>query len=119
MEEFDVIGGHREWYRSLEGQGQRVPKTSYYAGRPVEPGSVLPDGRRFTNFAEFREHLLDEPDAIVRGIAQKLLVYSCGRPFTPREQTDVDFVVESARKKGFGLRSMIHAVVDSELFHQP
>ena len=119
MEEFDVIGGHRERYRSLEGQGQRVPKTSYYAGLPVEAGGVLPDGRRFTNFAEFRAHLLNEPDAVVRGIAQKLLVYSCGRPFTPREQSYVDSVVESARKDGLGLRSMIHAVVDSELFHQP
>ncbi|WP_166824444.1 DUF1592 domain-containing protein [Thalassoroseus pseudoceratinae] len=119
LEEFDVIGGHREAYRSLEGKGRRVGKTRYYAGSAVESDGALHDGRTFQNFAEFRAHLKDDPETIARAIAKKLLVYGGGRPVTRANQASVDSVADAARKDDFGLRSMIHAVVDSELFHQP
>ena len=56
---------------------------------------------------------------IARAIAEKLLVYGCGRPVTAADRSVVDGVVESARDNDFGLRSMIEAVVESELFHRP
>ena len=119
LEEFDVIGGHRPWYRSLKGKGKRVGKTRYYAGPAVQSHGELPDGRKFTNFAEFRQLLLEQPDVVARAMAKKLLVYGCGRPVTRGEQASIDAVVEGSRDKRFGLRSMIHAVVESELFHRP
>jgi hypothetical protein len=121
LEEFDVIGGHREWYRSLEGKDrvQKIAKTNYYAGLPVESNGELPDGRTFAGFVEFRKRLLEDPDAIARAIAEKLLVYGCGRPVTHSERSSVESVVTASRTKQLGLRSMIHAIVESELFHRP
>ncbi|MFH5803731.1 DUF1592 domain-containing protein [Alienimonas sp. DA493] len=122
LEEFDVIGGHRAAYRSvekLEPRQRKVEKTNYYEGRPVESDGELPGGRTFGGFVEFRQRLLEDPDAIARALAEKLLVYGCGRPVGPAERASVDAVVEGARDDDFGLKSMIHAVVDSELFHRP
>lgn len=119
LEEFDVIGGHRQWYRSLGNEGQRVPKTRYRVGPTVEKGGQLPDGRTFAGFVEFRRLLQQEPETIARALAEKLLVYGCGRPVTAADRQAVEAVVEASRNKDFGLRSMIHAVVDSELFLSP
>jgi len=119
LEEFDVIGGHRDWYRSLGGKGERVSKTNYHIGPTIQTGAELADGRKFADFVGFRELLLDDPDAIARALAEKLLVYGCGRPVGPADREAVDAVVEATRDRDFGLRSMIHAVVDSELFLTP
>ena len=121
LEEFDVIGGHRDRYRSLEGKGrdQKIGKTNYYAGLPVESNGELSDDRTFADFVEFRKRLLEDPDTISRAIAEKLLVYGCGRPVTHSERSSVESVVAASRTKQLGLRSMIHAVIESELFHRP
>lgn len=119
LEEFDPIGGHRTAYRSL-GEGAKVEgkKVNYKIGPPVESGD-LSGGEEFTNFVEFRQQLLEEPDRIPRAIAEKLLIYGTGRPITAADRSSVDSVVEAAKKKKLGLRTMIHAVVESELFHRP
>ena len=119
LEEFDVIGGHREWYRAIQGKGSRVEKTNYYIGPTVEPSGSFRDGREFTGFKEFRKQLLEDSDLVTRAIATKLLIYGCGRPVGRGEQSSVDTVVSYAEQHDNGLRSMIHAVVESELFHQP
>ncbi|NNJ24133.1 DUF1592 domain-containing protein [Alienimonas chondri] len=121
LEEFDVIGGHRTNYRAVEGKPRqrKIPKTSYYDGPPVESDGAFADGRDFNGFKAFRERLLEDPDRIVTTVAEKLLIYGCGRPVGPGERASVQSVVEAARANEFGLRSMIHAAVDSELFHRP
>ena len=119
LEEFDVIGGHRRWYRTLAGKGQRVKKTNYRFGLPVETGGQMRDGRTFGSFVEFRELLCSDPDAVAKALAEKLLVYGSGRPVSIADRRDVDSIVDATRKNDFGLRSMIHAVVDSELFLSP
>jgi hypothetical protein len=119
LEQFDVIGGQREWYRSLGNTGERVPKVYYRVGPPVEKGGEMANGREFADFVEFRQLLLEDPDTIARALAKKLLIYGCGRPVTKADQAAVDAVAKAAGKNNCGLRSMIHAVVDSELFHRP
>jgi hypothetical protein len=118
LEVFDPIGGTRDRYRSL-GEGEKVKDQRYKLGLKVEANGELPDGRTFADFIEFRRHLLSQRERIARAMAEKLLVYSTGRPVTAADRTAVETVVESVQKKDLGLRSMIHSVVDSELFHQP
>lgn len=119
LEEFDVIGGHRDWYRSLGSEGKRVPRTNYRIGPTVEKGGRLHDGRQFTGFVDFREHLAESPELIAHAIAEKLLVYGCGRPVRFADREAVESAVETAKKSEYGLRSMIHAVIDSDLFLRP
>ncbi|MCA8992107.1 MAG: DUF1592 domain-containing protein [Planctomycetaceae bacterium] len=119
LEEFDVIGGHRAAYRASQGKGRKVDKTNYYVGLAVESDGDFIDGRKFSGFEEFRQHLLEDSDTVSRAIATKLLVYGCGRRVGRGDQTSVDSVVNYADQHNNGLRSMIHAVVESELFHHP
>jgi hypothetical protein len=119
LEQFDVIGGERDWYRSLGDKGERVAKTNYRVGPLVDKGGALADGRKFADFVEFRQLLVAEPEVIARALAEKLLVYGCGRPVAAGDRQAVAAVVEASGKSDHGLRSMIHAVVDSELFLSP
>ncbi|MEZ6067304.1 MAG: DUF1592 domain-containing protein [Planctomycetaceae bacterium] len=117
LEEFDVIGNWRTRYRSVEGKREdRVDRTNYYLGLAVESDGELIDERRFRSFDEYRQCLLADREQLARSLATKLLVYGCGRPVTRRDQPAVDAIVDSTSAGEFGLRSMIHAVVDSELF---
>jgi len=121
LEEFDVIGGLRDNYRSVEkvGRQSKVEKTNYYIGPEVEKGDALPDGTEFDNFTEFREIILGRTDEVAHCLAEKLLIYGCGRPVNVSDREVVTRVVEETRDDDFGLRSIIHAVVDSELFQSP
>ncbi len=118
MEVFDPIGGNRERYRSL-GEGEKVKDQRYKLGLKIETDGTTPDGKAFANFIEYRELLLADRERIARAIAAKLLVYATGRPVTAADRTALDNIVTASQKKDLGLRSMIHAVVDSELFQQP
>ena len=62
---------------------------------------------------------MEDPEVIARTITEKLLVYGCGRPVTRADHASVDQVIATSRAKDFGLRSIIHAIVDTELFHRP
>ncbi|MEQ8787594.1 MAG: DUF1592 domain-containing protein [Pirellulaceae bacterium] len=118
LETFDVIGGQRDRYRSL-GEGERVRNVNYRLGLPVECDGQTADGRSFADFREFRKLLMEEREQVARAIAAKLLVYGTGRPITAADRAAVDEVVAAAKEKNLGLRSMIHAVVDNELFSRP
>lgn len=119
LESFDAIGGEREFYRSI-GEGEAIPgNKNYRRGPDVEPADQLADGRAFADFPEFRERLMEDPDQIAKAIATKLLVYGTGRRITPAERSTVEAVASQAKENDLGLRSMIHAVVDSDLFLQP
>jgi hypothetical protein len=115
MEVFDPIGGEREWYRSL-GEGERVGRTGYRVGPAVECDGELHDGRAFADYLAYREHLKADRDLVMRAVAEKLVIYGTGRRLVVGDRDVIDGVVERARAEGMGLRSMIEAVVESEIF---
>ncbi|HYE99562.1 MAG TPA: DUF1592 domain-containing protein [Planctomycetota bacterium] len=126
LESFDVIGGAREWYRSL-GAGKPVPKFAdeaanvrvrYKQGPPVDAAGRMPDGRTFKDIREFKALLLDDKDAIARGVASKLLTYGLGRGTGFSDRAEIDRIVASI-KPSYGFRSLVHAVVQSGLFRRP
>lgn len=119
LEQFDVIGGERTFYRAIGGKGKRVGRFNYQIGMDVEKGGEWSDGRTFTDFRQFRTQLLTQQESVARAVAEKLLIYGTGRPVTPADRGIVNAVAEQARAQGHGLRALIHAVVESELFHRP
>jgi mono/diheme cytochrome c family protein len=119
LESYDVIGGWRTQYRSV-GAGGAPPKSSrpasYRLAKPVDPSGQLPDGRAFKDIDEFKRLLLADPDAIARGFVEQLVVYSTGAGLQFSDRSRVDEIVARARSKGYGVRTLIHEVVQSELF---
>jgi len=116
LEEFDAIGGHRDFYRSI-GEGERIEgNKSYRKGPDVESSFEMADGRPFDNFVQFRQQMVDDKPLVARAIAEKLLIYATGRRMGIAQRDSVDQIVATAGKNDHGLKSMIQAVVESDLF---
>jgi hypothetical protein len=127
LECYDVIGGWRERYRIVTEQKNWVqnrvgPLAKYLAayrygeGRAVETADVLPDGRDFQDLAELKVLLLAEPEQIARNLTEKLVTYATGEPVRFGDHQLVDEILDETRESGYGLRSLVHGVVASELF---
>lgn len=122
LESFDVIGGWRDRYR-LAGwardaqevvlNGKKMP---YYHGAQVDPSGVLPDDRSFQNIDQFKELLLTDKDQLARALTHKLVTFSTGAAPSPADQPHVEAIVTECRAKGYGLRSLVHAIVQNKLF---
>jgi hypothetical protein len=121
LENFDVIGGWREHYRSI-GDGERVVtngrRVRYLNGPPVDSADVLEDGKRFANIDEFKQLLLEDKDQLAKALTEKLLTYATGAAPTAADQADVERIVASVRDKNYGFRSLVHAVVQSQTFRR-
>ncbi|MCI0360990.1 MAG: DUF1588 domain-containing protein, partial [Planctomycetaceae bacterium] len=119
LESFDVIGGWRENYRttgqggSVMVDGRRMP---YHKGKPVDPADVLPDGRKFANIDELKQLLLADKDQLARALTEKLLTYATGQAPSAADKPAVEAIVDRIRDKDYGLRSLVHEIVQSETF---
>lgn len=119
LESFDVIGGWRENYRSV-GKGDPVVLDGrtmrYKKGLPVDASDVLPDGQKFRNVDEFKQALLKEKDQLARGLTEKLLTYATGAAPGKSDRAEVDGIVGRIRAKDYGLRALVHEIVQSKAF---
>ncbi|MBL8798553.1 MAG: DUF1592 domain-containing protein, partial [Planctomycetia bacterium] len=114
LESFDVMGGFRTQYRIVDAA---VPgKAKWKDGLPVDSTGVTPDGKAFTGVKQLRAMLAQNPDQLARGVTRHLLTYATGQPATPVEQPTIDAIVQGAAKDDYGLRSLVHGVVQSEVF---
>jgi hypothetical protein len=117
LESFDVIGGWRDHYRATgeprEVNGRRVRS---WPGPAVDPGDVLPDGRRFHDIDEYRKLLLDDQDQLARGLSEKLLAYATGAAPTKADKPQIEAIVRNIRDNKYGFRSLIHEIVQSPIF---
>ncbi len=119
LESFDVIGGWRDHYR-IRGRGARViidgQRMSYNKGEPIDPADVMASGRRFENVDEFKQLLLEDKDPFARAFTSKLLAYATGAAPTTADQAEIQRIVSDVREHDYGLRSLLHGIVQSELF---
>jgi mono/diheme cytochrome c family protein len=120
LESFDVIGGWRDSYR-LSGwvKGAKPVKgKSYLEGAKVDPTGELPDGRKFQDVDEFKKLLLEEKDQITRSLAQRLVTYATGGAPEAADRPEIERVVARTREKNYGLRSLVHEIVQSRMFRE-
>ena len=108
LESFDVTGRHRTAYREAKGN-------SWGDGLAVDCSGKTPEGGAFANITELRKLLVAKPEALARGMARHLVTYATGTPVTALDQPAIDALVKSVGGE-YGLRSLIHGVVQSEVF---
>lgn len=122
LESFDVMGGWRTRYRSLgegdavKGAGHNARPFTFKLGPPVDPSGELPDGRTFKNVSELRAQLLTDPDQIARNLVRQLCVYATGAPVGFSDRTKIDGILQQCRASGYGVQTLVLALVQSELF---
>lgn len=122
LESFDVIGGFRTRYRALE-FGDRPDRTlygraifEYRDGLDVDASGTTADDRPFRGIRDFKELLLAEEEQVARHFTSQLLVYSTGGEIQFADREELDRIVDQTRGTGFTVRTIIHEVVQSELF---
>lgn len=119
LESFDCIGGWRDNYRvtgngnAVFVEGRRMP---YHTGKVVDPSDVTEDGEPFRNIDDFKRLMLRDKDQLTRALTMKLMTYATGAAPTRPDRPEVELIVSRIRDRNYGLRSLVHEVVQSPLF---
>lgn len=118
LENFDVIGGWRESYRSIGSgkpvtiDGRRMP---YAEGKKIDPADTY-NGEKFQNIDELKQLLLKDEEQLARAFTEKLITYATGAAPTALDKPEVEAILQRACDKKFGMRTLIHEVIQSKLF---
>ena len=122
LESFDAIGGFRTRYRST-GAGDRPttklfgrPIREYRLGPSVDASGKTSDGEPFSGIQDFKRLLMKNEDQVARHFLNQLIAYSTGAEVQFADRKERDQILEEAERKGYGVRGMIHAVVQSKIF---
>ncbi|NDE98302.1 MAG: DUF1585 domain-containing protein [Verrucomicrobia bacterium] len=75
-----------------------------------------PTGQTFSDIRELRKLVAENPAQLARGLTRHLVTYATGAPPTRLDQPAIEAIVAAATKDQHGLRSLVHGVVQSELF---
>jgi len=121
MENYDVIGGWRHRFRSIEkGDPARLTlngrRVRYLLGPFVDATGELPNGKKFANMPEFQKLLLAEQDAVARCVLEKLLTFATGREMGFSDRAEIRRIVDRSKSSGHRLRDLIHAAIQSDIF---
>lgn len=124
LENFDVMGGWRDHYRAAaetpataaSGIGVGGQKFLFRYALPVDAGGVLPDGRKFADVRELKHLLLADEPQIARNLTQQLVVYATGAPIRFGDRAKIEDILKRTAKSQYGVRSIIHEIVESDLF---
>ncbi len=120
LESFDVIGGWRERVRSLD-QGERVKadrfgqRVGYKLGPAVDPSGEIVGAGAFKDFEEFRGLLAKQQERVTANLVARLLVFGTGREMGFSDRPVIARLVKQLGPQA-GVRDLLHAAVQSEIF---
>jgi hypothetical protein len=97
LENFNAVGGWR----------------TRDAGEAVDASGALPDGTPLAGVVELRAALLKHPDAFVRTVSEKMLIYALGRGLQSYDQPVVRSIVRDAAANDYRFSSLVLGVVKS------
>ncbi|MCA9140793.1 MAG: DUF1592 domain-containing protein [Planctomycetales bacterium] len=81
----------------------------------VDASGVMPDGRAFKDAAGFKQRLIEDRDKVARAFIEHLCTYALRRVLTVDDQSDIDLIVQEAKKTQYGVRDIVRAVALSDL----
>ena len=136
LECFDPAGQWREFYRTHDGVDEiktrrPQPKAStsqplkgrdvlgpvtFLPGKPVDATGGLLTGGKFDGPPQFKKLLLQEPHVVTRCLVGKLVTFATGKAVDAGDLLALDAIAADAAAHDHGLRSLIHAVIQSDLF---
>ena len=126
LESFDVIGGWRDFYRTL-GNGDWIEKDpryphrylQYRKGPGVDATGQTAGGQGFNDIRGYKRLLYEELDQVARGLTEKLLTYALGRGLGFSDRPCLEGIVARMKQHNYGLRTLVHEIVQSEAFQSP
>ena len=123
LESFDVMGAHRDRYRAVAdnvkpepGFGLNGQAFAFHYGLPVDSTGELPDGRTFGDVKKLKRLLLSDPESVARNLARQLVVFATGAPVRYSDRGEFEKILQRARARQYGVRTLVEEIVRSELF---
>jgi hypothetical protein len=122
LEAFDVVGAQRDKYRALgdgtkaTGIGKNGQAFAFHYGLPVDASGILPDGRQFASVRELKTLLLADDRQLARNLASQLIIFATGAPVRFSDRPKLEAILDEAKPSGYGVRSIVDAIVQSPLF---
>ncbi len=123
LENFDPIGGWRDFYRA----STRTPKgvvtlpgytgRAFFRGPDVEKGGETHDGQKFTNIDDYKKLLLADKDQLARNLTREAAGLRDRRRHPVRRPRGGR--ADRGRRcepKNYGFRTLVHEVVQSRVF---
>jgi PAS domain-containing protein len=122
LENFDVCGGWRQLYRAtgtgedVFGFGKNGHQFTFKAALPVEANGRWVDGRSFEDIVQLKQLLLTDERQVARNLLHRLIVFATGTPVTFADRAEVEDILDRAADHEYGVRTLIHELVASQLF---
>ena len=123
LESFDVMGGWRDRYRAAapdqpaeKGIGMNGWPYAFHHALAVDSAGELPDGRTFGDVRELKRLLLTDEPRIARAFVEQLVVYATGTPARFSDRPRVESILRRAQATRYGIRSLVHGVVQDSMF---
>jgi hypothetical protein len=123
LESFDVTGEWRDHYRAVGGTGPDDQRpivnghyTEYHTGPAVDCAGTLEDGKPFSDIDALRVLLVADPERLARAFANQLITYATGAPISFADRAAVDGILAKAKATQYGLRTLLHEIIQSDLF---
>jgi hypothetical protein len=123
LENFDVTGRWRTHYRAMPAVHAdkivNVPGSDvryYVKGPAVDPSYTLADGRPFADVEGFKRLVLEDERQIARNLVEKLTAHLTGAEIEFADHAAVEEILDRTAAGGYGVRSILEAVVQSPLF---
>jgi hypothetical protein len=86
--------------------------------KPVDATSELFNRQMLAGMDGLKRYLLtDRQDQFAGAMVHKLTAYGLGRPLTFGDRAEIDNLTAQFRRRGDGLRDLIHLIVNSNLFN--
>ena len=123
LEHYDVMGGFRERYRAVAenvkpapGYGMNGQAFAFHFGLPVDAAGELPDGRAYRDVREFKQLVVRDELPIARHLASQLLIFATGARENFSDRPALDRIVARTAAGHYGVRALLHEIVQSDLF---
>ena len=118
------MGGWRDHYRVFAdgvkaepGIGLSGQPFAFRYGLPVDSAGALPDGPAFRDIREFKRLLLEQEEPkVARNLVGQLATYATGAPIGFSDRKQVEEILDKTRGAGYGVRSIVQGIVQSDLF---
>ena len=120
LEGFDVMGAQREHYRSMnDGKDVKVlvnnDQVKYKLGQKIDDSGSFPGKGHFGSIKEFKELINKNNEKILYNFLEKLIAFSTGSAVQFPDRIQVQEIVLK-HKNNNGLKTLIHALVQSRIF---
>jgi hypothetical protein len=108
LENYDPAGRYRDVYGGVDKKKG--------SGIKVDASYDTAEGKHFANVDEFRGILCSKPEKLAKNVAEKLIIVATGSFPAYTDRDEIDEIVSASSRDGYGLRSILHAVVNSDIF---